>query len=121
MTSVALDHIELAREFLRRADLYLGSGDLHQASEKGWGAAVHAAKATAHRYGWEYEHHDQFDFIMQNARERLRQSSLRQYGHSAQALHRNYYKHPSLLRAGAIREDLDDVKKLVDALEPFIA
>ena len=114
-------HIELARNFLRRSRQYLNDGDLHQASEKGWGAAAHIAKAAAAANGWEYEHHDQFDSIMENARYRFRQPSLRQYGHSAHSLHRNYYKHPSLLNANAIREDIDDVEAMLNVLQPFIA
>lgn len=120
MITPATDHIALAREFLRRSREYLDDGDLHQASEKGWGAAAHIAKAVAASRGWEYEHHDQFDMIIQNARHQFRQPSLRGYGQSAQSLHRNYYQHPSLLNADAIREDIDDVETMLDVLEPFI-
>ena len=31
------EHIEMAKEFLERSQSYLQQGDLHQASEKGWG------------------------------------------------------------------------------------
>lgn len=120
MTTAATDHIALAREFLRRSREYLENGDLHQASEKGWGAAAHIAKAVAASQGWEYQHHDQFDMIIQNARHQFRQPSLRNYGQSAQSLHRNYYQHPSLLNADAIREDIDDVETMLGVLEPFI-
>lgn len=120
MTTAATDHIALAREFLRRSREYLHDGDLHQASEKGWGAAAHIAKAVAVARGWEYEHHDQFDMIIQNARHQFRQPGLRNYGQPAQSLHRNYYQHPSLLNADAIREDIDDVETMLDVLEPFI-
>ena len=77
-------------------------------------------KAVAAANGWEYEHHDQFDMVVQNARQRYRQPSLRQYGDSAEFLHRNYYRHPSMLNAGVIRERIDDVEKMVSVLEPFI-
>ena len=36
--SAATEHLELARDFLARSKEYLAEGDLHQASEKGWGA-----------------------------------------------------------------------------------
>ena len=54
------DYIQQSRDFLRKARQYLAEDDLHQASEKGWGAASHMAKAVAHANGWEYEKHHQF-------------------------------------------------------------
>ena len=36
-----------AREFLAKSRVFLTAGDLHQASEKGWGAAAHMTKAVA--------------------------------------------------------------------------
>ena len=121
MTTAVSDHIALAREFLRRSKEYLSEGDLHQASEKGWGAAAHIAKAAAASQGWEYEHHDQFDMVIQNARHKFRQPSLKQYGNSAQSLHRNYYKHPSFLDEKHIREDIDEVELMLNVLQPFIS
>ena len=59
-TSATIEYIASAREFLTRAHNYLAEGDLHQASEKGWGAAAHIAKAVAAARGWEYERHDDF-------------------------------------------------------------
>ncbi len=120
MTTAVTDHIELARQFLQRSQEYLNDGDLHQASEKGWGAAAHIAKAAAAANGWAYEHHDQFDMVIQNARQRFRQPSLRQYGHSALVLHRNYYLHPSLLNSETIREDIEDVQTMLNIIEPFL-
>ena len=58
--------------------------------------------------------------ITQNARHQFRQPSFRNYGQAAQSLHRNYYKHPSLLNADTIREDIDDVETMLNVLEPFI-
>ena len=99
---------------------YLVDNDIHQASEKGWGAAAHVAKAVAAANGWVYEHHDQFDSVIRNAGQRFHQPSLRQYGYAAQALHRNYYQHPSLLNAIAIHQDIDDVESMFNILKPFI-
>ena len=48
-------HAAQARDFLARAREYLAAGDLHQASEKGWGAAAHMVKAVALAQGWKYE------------------------------------------------------------------
>ncbi len=120
MTTAATGHIELARMFLERSKQYLKDGDLHQASEKGWGAAAHMAKAAAAANGRRYEHHDEFDSVIENARQRFRQPSLRRYGQAAHSLHRNYYRHPSLLDASTITEDIGDVELMLDTLQPFI-
>ena len=119
-TDIATGHVELARKFLERSKSYSSEGDLHQASEKGWGAACHIAKAVAAANSWPYEHHDEFDSVITNARQRFRQPSLRQYGNAGHSLHRNYYKHPSMLDAKTIQEDIDDVEQMVNVLQPFV-
>ena len=119
-TEIAADHVELAQNFLERSKSYLAQVDLHQASEKGWGAASHIVKAVAAANGWEYERHDDFDSVVSNARQRYRQPSLRQYGNSAHSLHRNYYKRSLLLSAGTIQEDIEDVERMVNILQPFL-
>ena len=49
------DYRDQAWDFLEKGRKYLAEGDLHQASEKGWGAAAHMAKAVAAARGWEYD------------------------------------------------------------------
>jgi hypothetical protein len=44
-----LGHASQAREFLNKARGYLAAGDLHQASEQGWGAAAHMARPSPQR------------------------------------------------------------------------
>ena len=119
-TEIVADHMELARDFLEQNKSYLARGDLHQASEKGWGAASHIIKAVAAANGWEYARHDDFDSVVINARQRYRQPSLRQYGNSAQSLHRNYYKRSLLLNASIIQEEIGDVEEMVNILQPFL-
>ena len=54
MTGEAVaDHIALAEDFLAKSREHLDQGDLHQASEKGWGAAVHIIRAVAAANGLE--------------------------------------------------------------------
>ncbi len=120
VTDIVADHVELARDFLERSKSYLAQGDLHQASEKGWGAASHIIKAVAAANNWEYERHDDFDSVVINARQKYRQPSLRLYGNSAQSLHRNYYKRSLLLNASVIQEEIDDVERMVNILQPFL-
>ena len=119
-SQVATDHVEMAKNSLARSKEYLDEGDLHQASEKGWGAASHMAKAVAAVNNWPYEHHNQFDCVIVHARQRYRLPKLRGYGKAAHILHQNYYQHPSLLNPDTIREDIDDVERMLTALEPHI-
>lgn len=51
------DYRQQAREFLLKSRQYLADDDLHQASEKGWGAAAWMAKAVAQAQGWQYKRH----------------------------------------------------------------
>ena len=43
------DYRRQAREFMLKSRQYLADGDLHQASEKGWGAAAWMAKPWPRR------------------------------------------------------------------------
>ena len=116
---VVAEHAEQAREFLAKSREYLDAGELHQASEKGWGAAAHMAKAVAVAQGWEYRTHADFSTVLDRARdlsgdERLR--SLRSY---ANELHSRYYKRKRELNARSIGEDLGSMAELLDILEPL--
>ena len=113
------EHVDLARKFLRRSREYLAESDLHQASEKGWGAASHIIKAVAAREGWQYEIHDDFGVVVRNARQRYRQPGLSAMSYAAQELHRNYYKRDLLLDGTEIAEQLEEVERMVNILQPF--
>ena len=115
-----MDHAELARDFLRRSKSYPESGDLHQASEKGRGAAAHIIKAVAAANSWEYEDHEDFVNVIANARHKYRQPGLPRMSNAAQELHGNYYRRKRFLDAGTIRGDIEDVESMVGVLQPFI-
>ena len=108
-----------AWDFLTKSREYLADGDLHQASEKGWGAAAHMVKAVVAARGWEYEMHDQFRSAVRNARQWSRDERLRILGYSAEALHKNYYQRNIHLDSEEIRADLDDVELMLQILEPL--
>ena len=116
----AADYRYQAWDFLAKSKKYLADGDLHQASEKGWGAAAHMAKAVAAVRGWEYHTHDQFFSVMDNARHALRQSQLRNLADAANTLHGNFYKRKVLLSADTIREGIDDVESMLNILQPLV-
>ena len=120
VTSAVTDHLNLARDFLARSKEYLAAGDLHQASEKGWGAASHTIKAVAAANGWEYEHHDQFDIVVVSASHRYRQPGLTRMADAAHALHVSFYKRKEFIDAGATERRVSEIEAMVSTLEPFI-
>lgn len=113
------DYRTQAWDFLAKSRQYLADGDLHQASEKGWGAAAHMVKAVAAARGWEYEMHDQFRSAVRNARQWSWDERLRTLGYSAEALHKNYYQRGIFLDSEEIRADLDDVELMLNILQPL--
>ena len=115
------DYRQQARAFLGKAHEYLAEDDLHQASEKGWGAAAWMAKAVAETQGWEYRQHAQFGVILQNIGDATGDDRLRVFRAVAYELHQNFYTRKRLLSGTAIELSLNNVAELLDVLEPFAA
>ena len=113
------DYRQQARTFLAKAREYLVADDLHQASEKGWGAAAWMAKAVATTQGWEYSQHAQYSVVIYNSSVLAANDRIRLLGGAANELHRNYYVRKRFLIAEAIAQNLDDMAELLDALEPL--
>ncbi len=113
------DYRQQARAFLERARQYLAEDDLHQASEKGWGAAAWMAKAVAVTQGWDYENHSQFPMVIYKASVQARNDRVRLLGQSANGLHRNYYTRRLFLLPDDVKSSLGDMSELLDALEPL--
>ena len=113
------DYRQQAHAFLGRAREYLAADDLHQASEKGWGAAAWMAKAVAVTHGWQYENHAQFGVVLRNANALRRNGRLRLLSEVAYGLHRSYYTRKLFLDADTIGQSLDDMAELLGILEPL--
>ena len=113
------DHAAQARDFLAKSRKYLDAGDLHQASEKGWGAAAHMAKAVAAAQGWEYETHADFSAVLNRARRVTDDDRLPGLRGIANDLHSNYYRRKRHLDAESIAEDIERVAELLDILAPL--
>ena len=113
------DYESQAREFLAKSRDYLAAGDLHQASEKGWGAAAHMAKAVAVAQGWEYINHADFSQVLYQARQMSGDPRTHLLGSVANDLHINYYKRKRHLNPGAIGEHIDSVTELLELLAPL--
>ena len=117
--AVVADYREQSREFLAKSRNYLEDGDLHQAAEKGWGAAAWMAKAVAEARGWEYKRHDEFFSVMYQAQDLTGDTRLRNFGNTANTLHGYFYTRTRFLVPENIRESLDDVELLLNILQPL--
>ncbi len=113
------DYRQQSREFLGKSREYLAAGDLHQAAEKGWGAAAWMAKAVAEAQGWEYRKHDQYFDVMYRAEELSGNTRLPGLWHVANTLHGFFYTRKMLLRPERIGRGLDQIETVMDILEPL--
>ena len=113
------DYREQSREFLARGRGYLANGDLHQAAEKGWGAAAWMAKAVAEANGWKYNRHDQFFTVIYEAQDLSGDARVRALGNTANTLHGYHYTRKRFLRPEIIGASLDDMEVLLDILQPL--
>lgn len=85
-------YIRTSRQFLTQAQQEFAKGDMLQASEKAWGAAAHAVKATAEQRGWEHGTHARlFENINKISRE-TGDDELHVLFHVANSLHQNFYE-----------------------------
>lgn len=105
---------------LRRAWACLANGSLAVASEKGWEAATYAAKAYATAMG-----HDQIrsNYLSQVTRLLRKEPGGNQVGNwsmSASMLHENAAGDPDWLDPEIVRNDLEDVSKLVEHIRVLV-
>lgn len=108
-----------ARDFLAKGWEYLAAGDLHQASEKGWGAAAWMTKAVAVAQGWQYDQHAHFNVILNNTLLITGNDRLLALREIANGLHRNYYTRRQFLNDSIISRELDAAGELLAILEPL--
>ena len=113
------DYESQAHEFLANSRDFLAAGNLHQASEKGWGAAAHMAKAVAVAQGWEYGTHADFSEVLYQASLLANNPRIQELRSIANELHQNYYKRKRHLNSGAIQADLERIAELLEALHPL--
>ena len=113
------DYRQQAHAFLTKAREYLAADDLHQASEKGWGAAAWMAKAVAVSQGWDYNQHAQFSVVLRNARGIIGGDRLRVLGAVANELHQNFYTRKRFLDNPSIGLSIENMAELIEVLEPL--
>ena len=113
------DYATQARDFLAQSRQYLANGRLHQASEKGWGAAAHMVKAVAVAQGWQYDRHADFSRVMNQATLLTGNDRLSDLRGRANDLHGNYYERKRFLNAEIIGKDIESIAEMVELLAPL--
>ncbi|MCE2500217.1 MAG: hypothetical protein J4G13_05085 [Dehalococcoidia bacterium] len=114
MSEFGGDHAQISAEFLHRSQVYLSDGELLQASEKGWGAAVHAVKLYAAARQLPYDSHSDFHDIATELRIETRNEQIRLWERSANESHSNFYNDNR--EAPQIAAYLDDVTNLINLI-----
>ena len=92
MTTRSVRHTETVATLLSEARAYLDEGNLSQASEKGWGAAVYLVEAAAEQRGWRHTSHGDLYRAVDRLVDERGDVQLRRLFHSASALHQNFYE-----------------------------
>ena len=105
-------------KFLEQARVELAAGDLPEASEAGWAAAVQMVKVIAAQRGWPHKTNGHWFSIIDNL---VRETGDRDIGSCfsvASALHINFYE--NIRPAQSVARALDDVARLLDKLRPIL-
>ena len=80
------------------------------------------AKAVADAQGWSYRRHDEFGQVMRQAMVLLGDKRIfNLWRKSANDLHGFFCERKMFLFPEAIKDDLDDVELMLEALEPLTA
>ena len=108
---------ENSRALLAQARAELASGDMRQASEKGWGATALMLKAIAEQREWDHERHRHFANAAGRLRSEMGNRDIVRFFQVAESLHVNCYE--DQMRPADIAESLNDVDRLLDLLEPL--
>ena len=108
---------EASRPLLAQAMGEWESGDLRQASEKGWGAAAQMVKALAEQRGWQHNNHRLLYQIMGRIVNETGDREISTLFLAASGLHTNFYEDG--FPGQMVRNGLQDVGRLLDKLEPL--
>ena len=109
---------EAGRQLLAQARAELDSGDLRQASEKGWGAAAQMVKAAAQARGWRHTAHRDLWTGVRDLTNEAGDPDIDDLFASAHYLHGNFYE--NALEAGRVRHHLDRVEQFVTKMEGIL-
>lgn len=104
-------------KLLAQARAELATGDVRQASEKGWGAAAQIVKAIAEQRGWQHRGHRELFTAVDRVAAELTDPNVQRLFSVTSALHVNFYE--DWRSAEAVTASLDDVARFIDLLHPL--
>ncbi len=111
-------YIRTSRQFIVQAQEEFDRGDMLQASEKAWGAAAQAVKATAEQRGWEHNNHARLFENVKKVSQETGDPELHDLFHVANSLHQNFYE--GWQTDDSVRRGILRVKILVDRLTALV-
>ena len=110
---------EASRRLETQAQEEYATGDLRQASEKGWGSAAQIVKAVASERGWRHDNHVLLFQAVRALDSETGGSELLGLFAQAHNLHINFYE--DWLTSEIVQRDLDNVRHFVTKLETLLA
>ena len=108
-------YLNASHHLLDQARSEFDSGDLRQASEKGWGAAAQIVKAVAEQRGWEHSTHRLLFKIVNDLAEETGDNELVGEFGFAHNLHVNFYE--NWFSSQFVGLYLDHVQHFIRSLE----
>lgn len=109
----------ISARLLREAQRELDLGDLIQSSEKAWGAAAHAIKSVAEKWGWYHQGHYRLNAAVDFIAHYMGMEHLLTLYLFPNFMHFNYYEHE--LAADTLQIWLNTTKTFVDEMEKLRA
>lgn len=107
-----------AFELLQKARDELGSGDVRQASEKGWGATAQMLKAIAQKDGIPHHSHAALARIASDVHRQTGEENIATWFAIAQNLHVNFYE--DNLSPEFVRIYLNQMTLMVSRLDRYL-
>ena len=112
-------HAAISRQFVAHAREQLALGHRLQASEKVWGAAVHALKSVAMQRGWRHGHHSFVFAIAEQLREEYDRPAFASKLRTADSMHGNFYSNEQ--GESAINDSIDEIELFINEAEELRA
>ena len=109
---------EVGFKFLEQARVELAAGELPEASEAGWAAAVQMVKAIAAQRGWPCSTRGHWFSVIDNLVRETGDRDIRVGFSVASTLHLNYFE--NIRSAQSVTSGLGSVEKLLDKLRPIL-
>ena len=111
------NHRESSRTLLAQGFAELAVGDTRQASQNAWDATAQMLKSIAEQRGWEHKGHRLIRRTASRLADETGDAEIRRLYRVADSLHINFYE--NLDTAADVAAGLDDVRRLLDKLEPL--